>query len=90
MNRADIVALVYRQARAWESRDVHAIGADFAAKGVLISPSGHWIGPTAICEAAEAFFAHAADIRISVTRILIVGLQVAIEWTWSETDRVTG
>jgi uncharacterized protein (TIGR02246 family) len=83
-------ALVERQARAWEAADLDAIGADFAEDGVLISPGGRWQGAAALRAAAEGFFAVAGDVRVVVTRVMVMGDEGAAEWTWSETRIATG
>lgn len=85
-----MIAIVQRQARAWEQRDAEGISGDFAPDGVLITPSGRWVGPGAVREAAESFFANATDIKVHISRIVVDGDQGAIEWTWSETDIRTG
>jgi uncharacterized protein (TIGR02246 family) len=82
--------LVERQARAWEAADLDAIGVDFAEDGVLISPGGRWQGAAALRAAAEGFFAVAQDVRVVVTRVMVMGDEGAAEWTWSETRRATG
>jgi uncharacterized protein (TIGR02246 family) len=82
-------ALVERQARAWEAADLDAIPADFAEEGVFISPGGRWQGPSAIREASAGFFAVAHQVRVRVTRVMVMGDQGAAEWRWTETRRAT-
>jgi uncharacterized protein (TIGR02246 family) len=55
MTRDEAVALVERQARAWERADLDAIVADFAEDGLFISPGGRWRGQVAIRAAAASF-----------------------------------
>lgn len=82
--------LVGRQARAWEAADPDAIAADFAPDGELVSPAGRWRGQEAIRSAAQAFFAETCDVAVQVRRLVLDGETGALEWSWSETDRVTG
>ncbi len=82
--------MVERQARAWEQADATAIVADFAPDAVFISPAGRVQGHTALQEAAEAFFAVATDVQITISRVLLDGDQGAVEWTWCETNRADG
>lgn len=84
MNRNQAHALVQRQADAWQRADLDAIVADFAAGGLFISPGGRWQGQAAIRAAAQAFFAGASDVQITIHCVLIDGDQGAAEWTWSE------
>jgi len=90
MNRDDILALVRRQAAAWERTDAQSVSRDFAPEGVFITPSGRWQGPENIQKVAEMFFANAINIAITINRIVIDGEHGAIEWTWHETDKKTG
>ncbi len=90
MDRAQVRALVERQARAWERADVDGIVADFAPDVLFISPGGRWQGRQAVRGAAEAFFSAATDVRVVVTRVLLDGDHGAVEWTWSETSRADG
>lgn len=88
MTRDDVVALVKRQAAAWENEDYQAITADFAPDGVFISPGGRWQGPTAIQQAAVAFFAEAHQVKVNIVRVLFDGQHSgAVEWGWTETRR---
>jgi uncharacterized protein (TIGR02246 family) len=82
--------LVQRVARAWEDADLDAISADFAEDGIFISPGGRWQGPAQIRQAAEAFYREACDVKVDVTRVLVMGDQGAAEWTWSETRKRDG
>lgn len=84
MNREEALALVGRQARAWEAGDLDAIAADFAPDGVLASPGGAWRGPDEIRTAAESFFSAAESVTVDVTRVLVDGDFGAVEWTWTE------
>lgn len=84
MSRDEAAALVERQARAWEAKDLDSITADFAPDGVLVSPGGAWRGPKEIRKAAEAFFQSATAVEVEVTRVLLDGDAGAVEWTWTE------
>jgi uncharacterized protein (TIGR02246 family) len=90
MSREEMIALVNRQAVAWQTRDAHAISADFATDGVLIAPSGRLTGPDAIREEAESVFASTTAIKITIKRVLIDGDAGAVEWTWTETSARNG
>jgi uncharacterized protein (TIGR02246 family) len=90
MTVEDARILVERQARAWERADLDAIVADFAPNGVFISPSGRWEGKDAVRQAAIDFFATARDVKIYVSRVILMNNFGAAEWTWSETRIATG
>lgn len=90
MTFEEAAALVHAVARAWEDADLDAICADFAEDGVFISPGGRWVGPAAIREAATSFYRVARDVKVVVTRVLVMGEQGAAEWTWSETRIASG
>lgn len=90
MTLEEATALVHATARAWEAADLDAICADFADDGWFISPGGRWQGPAAIREAAAGFFRGARDVKVVVTRVLVMGEQGAAEWTWSETRIASG
>jgi uncharacterized protein (TIGR02246 family) len=84
------LALVNRQAQAWQRNDVETILADFADDALFISPGGRWCGREQIGAAARDFFREAADIQIGVTRVVCDGDQCAVEWTWRETRLIDG
>jgi uncharacterized protein (TIGR02246 family) len=81
---------VQRVARAWEDADLDAICADFADDGIFISPGGRWVGCAAIRESAAGFYRGARDVKVMITRVLVMGEQGAAEWTWSETRILSG
>jgi uncharacterized protein (TIGR02246 family) len=90
MHSDQIRALIERQARAWEQADAEAIVADYAPDATFISPGGRLQGHQAIRAAAEAFFAAATGVEVTITRMLLDGSQGAVEWIWSETNRADG
>ena len=90
MNHDQARQLVERQAQAWEQANIELALADFAAEGVFISPGGRWQGHAQIRAAAQAFFATATDVKVTVKRVLLDGTQGAVEWVWEETRREDG
>ncbi len=90
MNTEEAWLLVKRQAQAWEQADLTAIIADFAPRGVFMSPGGRWQGPDAIRSAAVTFFETAHQVTIDIIRVIINGNTGAVEWHWSETRLATG
>jgi uncharacterized protein (TIGR02246 family) len=85
MERVQIQALIERQARAWEQRNIEAILSDFAPQALFCSPGGHWQGREEIRAAATAFLATVSEVKVKITRILVDGDQGAVEWSWCET-----
>jgi uncharacterized protein (TIGR02246 family) len=83
-------ALVEQAARAWERADLDAIVAPFAADGIFISPGGRWQGHAAIRAAAQAFFAVAGDVEVTIGRVVADGAVGAAEWSWSEREHASG
>ena len=87
MNRQEVEAMVYRQARAWENADVAAIIADFAQNSLFIAARKQFEGKEAIKTAAEDYFQQFNDITVKIKRILIDGNSGAVEWNWSDRNR---
>ena len=81
--------VVERMGAAWIAGDVAAIVDLFAADGVFISPGGRAEGHSAIASVADAYFAAAPAVSISIRRVLADGNLGAVEWVWTETDPAT-
>ena len=90
MTNQEALALVNRQAQAWQSNDVEAILTDFAADALFVSPGGRWCGHEQIAAAVHDFFSVTTDIEIGVTSVLCDGDRCAVEWRWSETRLLDG
>lgn len=90
MNQDAMRVLVERQMRAWMEADLNTIVADFAEDALFIAPAGRWQGRAAIRAAAEAFFAQAGEVQITLRSLIVEGDRGAIEWRWSERRRADG
>ncbi|MFN8516998.1 MAG: nuclear transport factor 2 family protein [Chloroflexia bacterium] len=91
MTRDEVWAFLLARTRAWETGDLEAIAAGYAPDVVLIAPGGIRLeGVDALRENNARYFADYADIRVSLTRVVLDGDQGALEWTWSETRRADG
>lgn len=92
LTAAELHALVARLATLWQSDDLDAGFAQFADDAVLITPSRHYNGRDEIIAAMRDFWRDVSLVRITLRRsVADEGQQrVALEWRWSETDRVTG
>ncbi len=84
-------ALVERQARAWETRDFAAAGADWLPGGELISPGGR-VPASGLKDAIEGYARYFRDLKVTVTRTFVSadGSKAAIEWDWEVTRKRDG
>ena len=89
MNREEIVAMVRRQATAWENGDVAAIIADFAEDALFIAARKEFKGREAIQKAAEDYFARFSDVKVKILRIIVEGNSGAVQWDWSDRTQET-
>lgn len=87
MNREEIVAMVRRQASAWENSDVATIAADFAEDALFIAARKEFKGKEAIQKAAEDYFTLFDDTKIEIIRIIVEGNSGAVQWDWSDRSR---
>jgi uncharacterized protein (TIGR02246 family) len=85
-----IGAMVERQASAWENADASAIVRDFAEDAIFIAAGTKFSGKAAIKQAAEDYFAQFTDTKVIIKRIIIDGVQGAVEWDWSDRNKKTG
>ena len=89
MNREEIVAMVHRQASAWENGDVAAIVADFADDALFIAARKEFQGKEAIQKAAEDYFEQFTNTKVKIIRIIVEGSSGAVQWNWSDQSRLT-
>lgn len=89
MNREEIVAMVRRQATAWENGDIAAIMADFAEDALFIAARKEFKGKKAIQKAAEDYFAQFGDVKVKIIRIIVEGNSGAVQWDWSDRNQQT-
>jgi uncharacterized protein (TIGR02246 family) len=89
MDRAQIDALIERQARAWEQGNIEALLADFAPDALFITPGGTLKGHQAIRKMAESALKSISEARVIITRIIFYQDEGAVEWTWRQTDKHT-
>lgn len=89
MNREGIVAMVRRQASAWENGDAATIVADFAEDALFIAARKEFRGKEAIQKAAEDYFTLFDNTKIEILRIIVEGNSGAVQWDWSDRTRQT-
>ena len=89
MNREEIVAMVSRQATAWENGDVATIVGDFAEDALFIAARKQFKGKEAIAKAAEDYFEQFDDTKVDILRIIVEGESGAVQWDWSDRNRQT-
>lgn len=89
MNRGEVIAMVRRQAAAWENGDVAAIIDDFAEDALFIVTGKQIKGQDAIKEAAEDYFEQFSDTKVKIIRIIVQGNSGAVQWDWSDRTRQT-
>ncbi|MDY7022385.1 MAG: nuclear transport factor 2 family protein [Cyanobacteriota bacterium] len=90
MNSENIHAMVQRQAKAWETGDVSAIVRDFAPNATFVAGDYTFHGVEAIQKAAEDYFRQFTNTQIMIKRIIVDGVQGAVEWEWSDIKNDTG
>ena len=86
-NRQEIVEMVERQARAWESQDVAGIINDFDRNAVFIAAGFRFDGQQEIAKAARDYFKQFHHTSVEIKRIVIDGSQGAVEWDWRDRER---
>ena len=87
VNREEIIEIVERQARAWESQDVTAIVDDFASDAVFIAAGFRFDGQQEIGKAARDYFEKFHRTSVEIKRIVIDDNKGAVEWDWRDRDR---
>ena len=86
-NRQEIIEMVERQARAWESQDVAGIIDDFDRNAVFIAAGFRFDGQEQIAKAARDYFKQFHHTSVEIKRIIIDGSQGAVEWDWRDRER---
>ena len=86
-NREEIIEMVERQARAWESQDVAGIVDDFASDAVFIAAGFRFDGREQIAKAARDYFQKFHRTSVEIKRIVIDDNKGAVEWDWRDRDR---
>ena len=86
-NREEIIEMVERQARAWESQDVAGIIDDFDRNAVFIAAGFRFDGQQEIAKAARDYFKQFHHTSVEIKRIIIDGSQGAVEWDWRDRER---
>ncbi len=85
-----IKQIVERQANAWATADSEKIIEDFTDDCVFVVPGFIFKGKKQIKDMAENYFAGYTDVMVTIKRIIENGDEVAVEWSWSDTNRKTG
>ncbi len=84
------LAMVERQALAWETQDVSSLIGDFAADAIFIAGGFTFKGVDAIEKAAADYFQQFTDTKVKIKRTIIKDRQGAVEWDWSDRNKKTG
>lgn len=90
MNQEAIVAKIADMADAMMRQDDDAVVAHFAEDGVMIAPSGRFVGRKAIYEAGRAFNTDYTNIVIKIKQVIVAGSKGVVEWSFAETRRSDG
>lgn len=88
--KAEVLALIKRQAQGWENGDGLAIAADFAEDAIFIVDRITLKGKAEIKTAAEDYFKQFTDTQVKLKRIIIEDNQGALEWDWRDRHRQSG
>lgn len=93
--RAELEALVDRQARSWERNDFQLGASDWCEDGELTSPGGVFPIP-ALRQALSDFHRLYRDLEVRVSNVffdhdLVADkTRLAVEWDWTVTRRADG
>jgi uncharacterized protein (TIGR02246 family) len=90
MTHDDAEELLLRRIRAWKSEDLEAIMADYAPSVVHVTPHGERIGAESMREENQRYLDEYTDFDVKLTRLIVDGEAVALEWTWTDTRRADG
>lgn len=90
MKPEEIRSIIQQAAKAWMTGDADAFANLFASDGVFIIPGKRWVGATAIKQTAAEFAATHSDVKIEIQQILIEGNHTVVEWSWQDTEKLTG
>jgi ketosteroid isomerase-like protein len=82
----EMLAMLERQAAAWESGDFTAAGNDWHPDGVLTAP-GNRVPAARLAETVRDFQARYGALKVTVTTAFASadGTQLALEWLWEVT-----
>ena len=84
------LAMVERQATAWETQDVSSLIEDFAPDAIFIAGGFTFKGVEAIEKAAADYFEQFSDTKVKIKRTIFKDRQGAVEWDWSDRHKKTG
>lgn len=89
MTRDETIAFVARRIELWNQHDAHALAADHADTGVVVSPmaGGTITGREDITKVYERLFQTFTDLTIEQDDLLIDGDRVALLASFTGTDR---
>ena len=89
--RPEVLALVERQARAWEQNDFELAASDWLPDGELTSPAGR-VPAAEIEQELTDFHRRFADLQVTILKVFASpdSTSVAIEWDWEVTRRSDG
>jgi ketosteroid isomerase-like protein len=87
----EVLALVERQARAWEQNDFEVAASDWLPDGELTSPAGR-VPAAEIEQELTDFHRRFADLQVTILKVFASpdSTSVAIEWDWEVTRRSDG
>ena len=86
-----VLALVERQARAWERNDFGLAASDWLPDGELTSPAGR-VPAAKIEQELTNFHQRFVDLQVTILKVFASpdSKNVAIEWDWEVTRRSDG
>lgn len=90
MNQEAVAAKIAAMADAMMRQDDDAVVAHFADDGIMIAPSGRFVGKNAIYTAGHSFNTDYTNIVIKIKQVIVAGEQGVVEWSFAETRRADG
>jgi ketosteroid isomerase-like protein len=87
--RAELVALVTKALKAWESRDAEAFMAAFSSDAIWAYPGGT-LPREAFAGTFSGLLARKRDIKIYIGDFIVQGDEFAVQYQFAATDQATG
>lgn len=87
---AQVRQMVQQMADAMMRQDNDAVVSFFAEDGVMVAPSGRYVGLKAIYDAGHGFNQAYSNIIIKIKQVICCGQEGVLEWSFAETRNSDG
>ena len=89
LDKAELTEMVYNHAKAWETGDRELLDS-LLHEGVVFAYPGRRLNKSQTLEDLEYFAGHFNETKVYISKIIIDGNDVAVEWQFATTDLETG